>query len=451
MKWSIKVYGLLFLIAVNRSDAQNTTKLQALKIGDVVPAITIHNIHNYKKPAATLAELGNGKPLIIDFWDTHCNSCLKSLPSIDSLYRKFNENFNVLSVTSEDSTAVRHLFNSLPSLQNIRLPYITNDKLFASFFPHRYVPHIVWINSKGRVVAYTSENEVSADGIQSFIENDSVHLFTKEDDMQFDIRNPYHPADSLILYKSSFSHFNPSVISNFYTKAGRDTAFNITDSVTRICIINGKPVNMLYEAFSELTGVQYFTSPQYFRIIFNIHDSANYYFPVADSIPKNITWKMNNLFCYEQITPPESKTVFFSYMLNNLNMYLPIQGKIEKKQMPCYVIRNILNHNDLIKSAGGLPVYSDWGGNKDSVTVILKNSPFSAFVALLNQFELNLPVYDETNFTEPVDMKIALNIKDSHWLIKYDVNTLKKALHAYGLELTETGKLMDVLVISDRN
>ncbi|ULT26849.1 TlpA family protein disulfide reductase [Sphingobacterium sp. E70] len=108
-----------------------------------------------------------GKPLIVDFWSISCASCISKFPKLQALQKEFYGNFNFMLVAQENSKQIHTMRNEF--LRENRLPTVYNDKYLNTLFPHRAVPHYVWITPVGRIAAITSAEFVDHGRVKAFI------------------------------------------------------------------------------------------------------------------------------------------------------------------------------------------------------------------------------------------------------------------------------------------
>ena len=446
-----KIFVVIWCVLIFKpiiSNAQNTKHISEIKVGERLPNIYITNLHNYKRDKVQLEDLYRNKPLIITFWDVHCNTCLKSLPKLDSIKKKLNDSFNVLSVTENNNAEVQELFKSLPVFKSIHLPYVAGDKILATYFKHRYLPHIVWINKKGIVVAITSEEEITAANIAALIKKGSINLYEKNDDFAFDNEQPYNPPSSIPQFRSVFTNYNPAIRGSEIINARRDSLGIILDSVTRMFLINADAIALLFKPFAALTGLDNYILPLQTRII---NKSKIFSFDSLDSETQSINWEKSHLYCYDLITPPLNKKRFFSIMLDDLNRYLPINASIIKADMPCYIIIKKDSLDRLPNTRHRKAVYrEEWNDSTQTAFISLQSLSMNTFLNTLNMFIKNEPVFDETHIDYPIDIEINLKLKSSKWLVEYDIESLKKELNKYGLDIVHAKKMIDVLVIQDK-
>ena len=429
------------------TQSQTIRPIHFLSPGDHLPVIKLTGLQSATGHPGFLSALYKNKPLIVAFWGTTCNTCLKSLPILDSLQRQLRNGFNILSVTADNPADVRALFKNNALLQRVHQPYLAGDKLFSRYFSYRYLPHIVWINRRGRVSAITAEEELTLQNLQEFIQQDSINLFQKNDDLRFNANLPYAPADTSIFYRSLLTPFDPGIRAAEFADTKEDSLGNI-DSAGRILLVNTLPTNLFYKAFIHSTTAGYFDMVLYNRIIFNIKDSSRYFYPYISAEPKNKNWQKTALYSYELITPALSRKAFYIMMLEELNHCFPVRATIEKRSMPVYLL--VKDSASVLLHTSGGPKSFDYSYDtaKKLTTITISNFPLDKLTGLLNQFSINRPVFCAHGLDEPVD--ISIDLKAKTWFVEYDVASLQQALHRYGLTLQESMQEMEVLVLSDK-
>ncbi|GAA4213181.1 hypothetical protein GCM10022289_44960 [Pedobacter jeongneungensis] len=103
-----------------------------------------------------------GKLIIIDFWASWCASCIKRFPKLEEIEKAFPGKVKVLLVNSVgtgdsyDSLLSRFRSGS-GSFTSTPLTVVTEDRLFLKVFPHRALPHYVWIADGGVRAVTTAE------------------------------------------------------------------------------------------------------------------------------------------------------------------------------------------------------------------------------------------------------------------------------------------------------
>lgn len=73
----------------------------AIEEGDLAPVFTLPDIVE-GNPAISLEDL-RGKTVYVDFWASWCAPCLRSMPLINELYNKYqDQNFEVIAINVDD-------------------------------------------------------------------------------------------------------------------------------------------------------------------------------------------------------------------------------------------------------------------------------------------------------------------------------------------------------------
>jgi hypothetical protein len=348
---------------------------------------------------------------------------------------------------------VKHFFKRNPAIASSSLPFIVSDKRLNSYFKHSVVPHEVWIDSLGYVRAITNNYDITRKNIDLILHNGESSLLTKRDSLNFNPSNFSDFKDSDILFRSVLAKFNPSIQGGYSDAKENYTLYK------RLFLTNRSIIQLFYFAFCK--GQSAMVNPE--RVIYNTPDSSAYIAPSRDHFSHNsalkhkysffdqwfIPWARRNLYSYELITKkylPDS--IFFEYMMQDLNKYFDITGKIEKRPLRCLVIKlTNLKDTSLLKTKGLKPYYF-WSGHKRDTLRRIQNVPMSALFKSLNMFRLSEPVIDETNYKGRVDLD--LNIGGYSKEIRFDKAQVIRSLSKYGLTVVEENRMINVLVINKR-
>jgi len=161
--------------------ALSTDSIKPLQIGDTIPEALWNLPLQMAKPGqkgSTTVTLKDykGKLIILDFWATWCGPCVASMPKLDSLQKKFVNNLVVLPNTKESVQQV------LPFLaqKSIQLPSVVNARLLDKWFPHRTIPHQVWIKD-GKVKSVTRASSATPKNIITMLKQGDVRMLQKND------------------------------------------------------------------------------------------------------------------------------------------------------------------------------------------------------------------------------------------------------------------------------
>ena len=112
MKWArAGALLLLFFASISGSTiADDTGAFDRSKLGEFVPASQPFPVPGISlaDPAGTTVEIADfrGKLLLVNFWATWCEPCLREMPSLERLQSRLGDRIAVLAV-SEDRAATR--------------------------------------------------------------------------------------------------------------------------------------------------------------------------------------------------------------------------------------------------------------------------------------------------------------------------------------------------------
>ncbi len=403
---------------------QQPNKITSLTIGDTIPDIALSNIINYRTESANLSSFKR-KLLILDFWATWCTSCLKHFPKMDSLQRLYASELKVLLVNSKNTGGTKEKVLAFIQKKNINLPSLVEDSLLSAFFPHQLLPHYVWIDSAGKVLAITGADEISDENIQSLMSGLPVHLTLKKDVMDY---NPLQPllnngnggADSSLLFQTTFTGMLPGM--------GGGYKKTVTSSHKKYTWLN-LPILSLYYAAAQFEGN---------KILLEVKNPGRFIMPTASFQ----SWK-EGLFSYEISAPPStSENQIRSILWQDLDRYLSLHSRFEMRTIECWAI--VRTGKTKFISKGG-PSLAQWY-SKEYPCNILQNLPLSRLLDVLNLQLMGEPlkpvIVDETGYTGPVDLTFSCPLDD--------LPALKKELHQYGLDLIHTQKKLRVFIISEK-
>jgi thiol-disulfide isomerase/thioredoxin len=413
--------------------AQSPPTPAGLSVGDPVPDIHLNNIHNASVSEANLSDY-NGKLLLLDFWATWCTPCIKSLGKLDSLQQQFGNDLVVLPVTYEPLSKVAPFWQK----RGWHLPTVTSDTVLRHLFPHQAVPHQVWIRN-GHVLAITGGEYATAVNIRAALSGTGFQFRAKQE-VQLEKDKPLFingngGSGEQLLYQSALSTRLPANIGGTARRKDRILAYNI-------------PLPDLYfESYSE---------------IFRFHDLHNrLLLEVSDSLRQRLLWEKpstltgdyatdapfldwmdENQYCYSLFLPKEyPREVLNAIMREDLNrlfgQYLGIQGSLQRRKVDCLVLVRT-TRKDLLTSKGA-PAQRI----SDEQTFQLHNKPFRQLVSAL-QYENKLqplPIVDESGYTGNIDIRLPQPL--------HDLDQLRAALQAYGLDLRPARRKLDMLVISE--
>jgi thiol-disulfide isomerase/thioredoxin len=159
MRWAC-VAGLTLLLlapSFTRAAESGRDMPDRSKLGEFVPSAqpAAAPAVSLTEPGGTTVDLSNfkGKLVLVNFWATWCEPCLREMPSIERLQSRLEDRMTVLAV-SEDrggSKAVDPFVEKL-GLKSVKI-YIDPKSAVGRAFEVRGLPTSFLIDREGKVVA----------------------------------------------------------------------------------------------------------------------------------------------------------------------------------------------------------------------------------------------------------------------------------------------------------
>jgi thiol-disulfide isomerase/thioredoxin len=400
-------------------------KTDPLKIGDPVPDIIFENIINHPRGKARLSDFKD-QLLILDFWATWCRPCIEAIPRFEQLQAQFGKQLQILLVTSQHQIDIAKFVSN----RGFKLPSVTDDQKLSKLFPHKYVPHEVWIKD-GKVIAITGGAAVTSANIKAQLSGKAPVMDEKKSNFDYDLTQPLlvegnGGKSTDLLYHSVFTGYLDGI--------GGGGVY--TDRLNRFKIraLNGT-VLQLY-----LGAMRYTANPELSNSNRCIIEFEPKEVLPAPGLPAYSTTARGKYYCYELIVPIELKDRAGELMLEDLNRFFGARyhlcGTIEKRTVKCWALRKTNTFKGITSS--GLPPETSPG---EQNTIVYRNQPFSKFyqaiVGLCSHDPL--PVIDQTGITSNIDITVPSSETD---ILKFSAS-----LEKYGLYLEQDSCLIDMLVI----
>ncbi len=327
-----------------------------LSIGDTVPDIEFGQLLHHSSPTARLSDF-KGKLVILDFWATWCTSCLHTLPKMDSLQSAFGDQVKILLVNSkstrDDLLKVQAFFTKYKARtgKELCLTTVVNDTLTDKLFPHRLIPHYVWIGKSGRVIATTSSENVNATSIRDVLDGVPPSFTLKKDQ---DTDKPVFSGEDL----PASNLLNYAVLVKGWFE-GLPSGNRLREKEGFVCgrAIMNTSLFDIYKSIARgiepnLTGRQLIL-PQ---------DASGLIAPPPGSGERD-AWFKDNAYTLDVIVPAGEASHLFQRMLETLNHYSGYIGRFEKRKMKCWVLKKKDAAYNLT-SKGGRPENRLWEKDK---------------------------------------------------------------------------------------
>jgi Thiol-disulfide isomerase and thioredoxins len=388
--------------------------IKPLQIGETISEALWHvplQVVNHPegKDTITLNDY-RGKLIILDFWATWCSACIRSFPKLEQVCRQYRDDLALLLVTGQPDATAEKFFDR----QGMGIPphlfSVTYDTVLSCLFPHRSIPHVVWIDRAGRFIAVTNSDEVNAFNISSVLDQKALTLKNKVDldpAKQLFIRDDA-PFNQLLHYSILLQGRIEGVPSG--------SVFRRTGEVVHgRAMTNTRLLNM-YEAIVRNLMPGYNRK----RMVIEVQDTA----------------VLAGYHTYEYTAPVTEAGTLYEDMLLDLNRKTGLNGRIERR-----------NSSVLLLIAKGSPAALKSGGGKeagltfDGTPTRMVNQRIQYLVSALNRRpEIDLPVIDATGYAGAIDLSLSG---------KLDLPSLRKDLNRQCLDLVEREIPLDVFVLSN--
>jgi thiol-disulfide isomerase/thioredoxin len=409
-KIRIVVMGLLLPLLNYSQSGTAKPIMSALAPGALVPRNMIGTLLKQQLSGNKVQPV-EGKAIILDFFSVYCGTCIKKLPEMNALQEQYGSAVQILVVTNDEPALLREYMQRLQALKQNKLPILQSTEAIKLAFPHVYIPHLVWIDAKGRVSAITDAATVTSERITSWLKGEQLQWPFKRDLLDFDKKLPFAINPAMTSMPRYASYLTDSIAGVGAYRSQEDLSDGLHK---RYCYINGN-VRDLY-----LFALRFILAEN--RILAN--DAVNA--------------RLDNRYCYELILPKLHKdSIRQALMFQDLNSRLGLRAYVSNRTVNCRILRAIPEADALLKQATADSIVVT-----DDNAIRIKKAAIGLLVYQLNQ---KGPVlFDETSLKGKYS--IAIPLESIH-----DLDVLNKALLPYGLHITEEERTIPMLVIDQAN
>jgi thiol-disulfide isomerase/thioredoxin len=345
------ILGICSMTTVFSQTMPTQPEQKGLKIGDTVPEIFFKDMVNYPTKTAKLSDF-RGKLVILDFWATWCAPCVGALPKLDSLQKEFKGVIMIVPVSMEPNVTVQNFFSINEAIRNTILPSATETDL-RQYFPYAGIPHEVWIDGQGKVIAITSGAEVNKKRIDEYLNGTLEKMEEKRDVLVYDTSKP------LLLGFLGERQVNPkdvkytSTVLPYIKGARSGVHFTVLKGEVAKAITTNVGITSIYQlAYSPFPAKN--LKDWYLllrsRIIWEAKDKKLAPYPIN---PQNIIMPEEFLFSFEIIRPSTFYEKLPSLIEDELNKFFldnyKIFAQLESRETICWVLTDVKNADTTLK------------------------------------------------------------------------------------------------------
>lgn len=453
-----KYFVLLLLVGTTQvSIAQIRTK-KYLDVGDRMPNLPLSKTVNYHGSEKSVADF-KGRLLILDFWATWCGPCIGSFPKNDSLKKEFAGKMVMLPITYEDGPKALDVLTKMARDKKIAVPAsVVGDKNFTGLFNFRSIPHYVWIDKDGTIIAQTNNTEVGRKNIMNALNGNASGIYQKERMVKHrDMKTPLF-QNALILKEGDSAIYelqplNDIVFSSILTKQVKGLGAVAVENGNRFVITNGSVISIFRHIASRLMMKTVYEFPMFLvpnRVRYEVSDKIDkeiqrQSFRGMTSLEKD-QWNEKYKYCYQMIVPDsfslkQKAALAFDDLNRKLGTIYGIKASIEKRKVKCLILERT---SDIDKLTGSLIPKIE----QDKYSLAISNTRFDYFyvnMAALYLQSIPTPIVNETGFdgSKLVTMQLSGKLNS--------IEGVCEAIAKYDLTFREDYREIDMLVIRDLN
>lgn len=420
-----KYIGILILsLMLNQAFAQTNG---ALAPGAFLPPIAPLSLYNI---GGTIdLNKKDGKLIIIDFFTAGCPPCIAAIPKMEALQLQFKDRLQIVMVTSDQKDRIETLKLHSATFANTTLPMVIGDTILKKTFKYYAVPTHAWIDENKTFRYITNGSTSDPATLRQYFDGQDLKLKTNQSNYQGS-KPLFTQVENLKLNAKYTSIITGEVI------GPGGSVGSISDSATKHIVgykfMNVTPVQV-FRFVMEGKTIKLFPEN---RTILEVKHPEKY----LSSENPDEDWIAQNRHCYEITVPDTARRNLVSYVQQDLKRAFGLTASVKKRKMKVLVLK--LKDSTKLRTLGARRSFTF---NRDLLSdYVLRSVAFSQFFGYTIGNEARkyaAPVIDETAYKQKIDITINGPIED--------LTNVKAQLLTYGLELKETTRKIEMLVIKD--
>ncbi|MFD2555078.1 TlpA family protein disulfide reductase [Sphingobacterium tabacisoli] len=327
-KLIVIVIGIHCSVEIAVAQPISVQEVNLPKIGQAVedlPIGTLLNGKQGKKLSSYQRDL-----IVLDFMTSTCTNCLASIPKIKKLQELYSGQLKIIPVAYESGQIMIEALKRSGNFDNLSLDFVVNDTVFNRLFPHRTVPHLVWLY-KGKVAAVTYGEYLNQKVIEELLGNKTIDLPIKDDYREFDYKIPLLPryTDSTRSYSGIMGYLEDA-----------DTKFGVQvdslDATIRDYAVNVTALPFYFYCYGKIHEIP-FMKPSRIKLI--VRDKDRFiHNPEVELFEED--WKIQNSISYERTSrladKPADRMVA---IIEDLDNWYNVRTSFVKQKIPVWVIK----------------------------------------------------------------------------------------------------------------
>ncbi len=417
-----------------QTDPNHLADGPALGIGEKVPDFTLDKVLD--RGTISRGTIGGlGKDLVIvDFWATNCTGCIKSFPKLDSLQKRFGTDVRFLLSTFEPEAQVRTFMERNPIGKRVQLMSVVEDTVLGARFPHRSIPHVVWIY-KGVVIGLTGTEYINARNIQDVLEGKPVEWPAKSEVIAFDYDKPLLRLASNQQFTQNKLRYSALMGYQDGLKGMHGIAIDTTQGTRRGYFINQPVLNAYFLLHVKTMDIFSLNRPHVFitpnQLIAEGVDLHRIWYDREVS-GYHAAWQREHSLTMEVMLPDSNQTdtAIYRFMIVELDRLLGFRTGFERHLVDCWVLKRIDGSSHVPKTTAA----------QDAAlrNMLGKQQGTDQLIEKLNQRRGNPPVFDESGYDGELEMPE---------IDQTDIAGLNKRLRRFGLGFVIEKREVDFFAI----
>lgn len=310
--------------------AQSDKKIdlsKSLKVGDffVAPS-AVQQIRGDEK-VLNLQKLAD-KVVILDFFDTYCGTCIQTMPKLQKLQEKLKDKVQIISVSWQDRATLEKFFEKNEYLKenNVNLPVIYSDVYLKDRFPHKGVPHVVFLY-KGKVQAITGNKLITEDHILDLYKNGKIDLPLKDDFGKGNLLGQTSGEVQIVGAVSLSGYQNGVPFESFKRQV------DSVSGLQKTSFYNSSIYSAVMSTWAKIKKADYI--PRSERLLLRVKDPNRY----KDTANIGDVWYMQNAISYERLDAIErTDSTQACIVLEDLHSFLGIRTYKMMKSIKCLIL-----------------------------------------------------------------------------------------------------------------
>lgn len=430
MKLRILILSILS-VSILCVQAQQTIKSK-FKIGDNLPDFTFTNMINYSSKSEKLSTF-RGTTVVLYFWNEGCSSSIEDWPKLLKLQDDFARDVKIILVnTTQGEKEVTKLIRDQQRIAHVtmNMPVVCLDVDLNALFSMTSVPHLIWID-KGKLIGQTSADQLTPENLTQISQGKQIKLKQKDGvRYQVDFSKPLFVAENggtgdHLLWQSVLSRYYPGIYGTMYIDSCSATFSNST-VVTMFRYLfkretsKSGALNLLPEGQVEL----------------KVRDTLNYAAKV------NGEFRDNNFYSYHLYSKtPQNRETMRNVIFDDMGKYFGVNWYWKKAEKQCLVLSA---YDTTLFASGSGELRSQIKSTGVDLNNITIREWLDNLVAVTNYQHSPYPLVDETGYKGTIR-----NISFEADIQNYaELNT---ALNSFGLQLSLERRMIDILVLYERD